>query len=59
MPLPPEVVAAREIMNQAEADLRVYLDSGEHDHDKQRGLVENLRHAILEYEGTIAALHRP
>ena len=59
MPLPPEVIAAQEIMKHAEADLRIYFDSGEHDHDKQHGLAENLQRAILDYEGTVTALHRP
>jgi hypothetical protein len=59
MPLPPEVIAARERMNQAEDALRAYVDSGEHDRDKHRELVRNLQRAIHEYEGRIAALIRP
>ena len=43
MPLPPEVIDARERMNQAEAELRAYVDRGEHDSNKHRELVHNLR----------------
>jgi hypothetical protein len=56
VPLPPEVIDAREKMNQAEAELRAYVDTGEHDSNKHRELVHNLRRAIHDYEDSIAAL---
>ena len=58
MPLPPEIIAAQERMRQAEAALRAYVESGEHDSNKHRGLVESLQRAIREYEDRIAALLR-
>jgi hypothetical protein len=45
-------------MRQAEAALRAYVESGEHDSNKHRGLVESLQRAIREYEDRIAALLR-
>lgn len=56
MPLPPEVIAAQERMNQAEAALRAYVDGGEHDRDKHRELVGDLQRAIRDYEGRIGGL---
>jgi hypothetical protein len=47
---------ARERMNQAEAELRAYVERGEQDSNKRRELVHNLRRAIHDYEDRIAAL---
>ena len=59
MPLPPEIITARQRMNQAEDALRVYIDSGEHDLNKRRELVVNLRRAIHDYEDSVNKLLRP
>ena len=60
MPLPPEIITARQKMNQAEDALRAYVDSGgEHDLNKRRELVVNLRRAIHDYEDSVNRLLRP
>ncbi len=59
MPLPPEIIKARQRMNQAEDALRAYKDSGEHDLKKRHELVVNLRRAIHDYEDRINTLLRP
>jgi hypothetical protein len=59
MPLPAEIITARQKMNQAEEALRDYVDSGEHDLDKRRVLVVNLRRSIHDYEDSVNRLLRP
>jgi len=56
MPLPPEFLAARDRMYQAEDELRAYVDSAEHDRNRHRQLVENLQQRIREFEASVAAL---
>ena len=56
MPLPPDVLDAKQRMDYAGEALRAHVDSGEHDHDKHRILVDNLQRAIHEYLDRIAAL---
>jgi hypothetical protein len=58
MPLPPELIAVQERIRQAEAALHAYVESGEHDSNQHRRLVENLQRAIREYEDRIASLLR-
>ena len=45
-------------MRQAEAALHTHVESGEHDSNKHRGLIESLQRAIREYEDRIATLLR-
>jgi hypothetical protein len=58
MPLPKDVVKAKKNMDRAEAEMGAYLDSGEHDADKHRGLVGNLERAIQEYLTRIISLRK-
>jgi hypothetical protein len=57
MPLPPEVIAARDRMHQAEAELKADIDSVRPiDLARRRMLVENLQSRIQEYDYAVAEL---
>jgi hypothetical protein len=56
MPLPKEVVAAKERMDRADAEMRAYVDRGEHDRDKHHALAETLRRAVHDYLDKITSL---
>lgn len=58
MPLPNEVIAAKARMDQAEAEMRAHVDSGEYDRDKHRALAEQLHRAIQEYLDRITSLQK-
>jgi len=61
MPLPQYVLDAQQRMNDADAALRAYVDSGAQDRDKHRELVRNLERAIRNYLGRMPILvnHKP
>jgi hypothetical protein len=57
MPLPPEVIAARDRMRQAETELCADIDSARPiDIARRRMLVENLQSKIQEYDYAVAEL---
>ena len=57
MPLPPEVLAARDRMYQAEDALRADVENvGPADPARRRRLVENLQRMIQEFHNSVAAL---
>lgn len=57
MPLPPEVIAARERMREAETELCADIDRLHLiDLARRRALVENLQRRIQEYDFAVAEL---
>jgi hypothetical protein len=59
MPLPAEVLAARERMREAEDELRADIENDEpYDAMHRRRLLDNLREAMLDYLSQMARLSR-
>ena len=57
MPLPPEVIAARDRMHQAETELRADIDSVDPiDVARRRMLIQNLQSRIQDYDYAVAEL---